>query len=245
MPDIFLSPSAQEFNPYTGGGSEEYYMNLLADALVPYLEASGISYSRNSPDEPFTGAIRRSNADSYKLHLALHSNASPPQSAGKIRGSQIYYYPGSSRGQNAADIFAANIKKIYPLPDRVQTVPTSTLGEVVRTKAPAILIEIAYHDNPEDARWIRNNLDEIAENLARSIAAFLNVPLILPQNGSLGTVATQGGQLNLRAEPSVNATIRDSIPNGTVLPILAQQNGWLLTEYNGIRGYVAADYVRQ
>ena len=33
MPTIYLSPSTQEFNPYSGGGNEEYYMNLIADAM--------------------------------------------------------------------------------------------------------------------------------------------------------------------------------------------------------------------
>ena len=36
MPKIYLSPSTQDWNMYvTGSGSEEYNMNLLADALVP------------------------------------------------------------------------------------------------------------------------------------------------------------------------------------------------------------------
>ena len=40
MPRIFLSPSTQEYNPYiTGNGSEEYFMNQIADAMEPYLLA--------------------------------------------------------------------------------------------------------------------------------------------------------------------------------------------------------------
>ena len=43
MPTIYLSPSTQEWNQYvTGSGSEEYNMNLLADALVPYLLSNAI-----------------------------------------------------------------------------------------------------------------------------------------------------------------------------------------------------------
>ena len=43
MPMIYLSPSTQEWNEYvTGSGSEEYNMNLLADALEPYLRSNGI-----------------------------------------------------------------------------------------------------------------------------------------------------------------------------------------------------------
>ena len=50
MPKIFLSPSTQEYNEYyDGSGSEEYYMNLIADYMEPYLTASGIQYTRNDP----------------------------------------------------------------------------------------------------------------------------------------------------------------------------------------------------
>ena len=40
MPIIYLSPSTQENNFYVSGGSEEYWMNRLADAMVPYLNAT-------------------------------------------------------------------------------------------------------------------------------------------------------------------------------------------------------------
>ena len=44
MPSLFLSPSVQEYNPYVNGlGSEEYFMNLVADAMEPYLISSGIT----------------------------------------------------------------------------------------------------------------------------------------------------------------------------------------------------------
>ena len=50
MPMLFLSPSTQEYNMYyDGSGSEEYYMNLIADMMEPYLSASGITYGRNNP----------------------------------------------------------------------------------------------------------------------------------------------------------------------------------------------------
>ena len=51
MPIIYLSPSTQEKNMYvTGSGSEEYWMNRLADAMIPYLNSCGIRYKRNTPD---------------------------------------------------------------------------------------------------------------------------------------------------------------------------------------------------
>ena len=76
MPKIYLSPSTQDWNPYvTGSGSEEYHMNRIADALVPYLMSNGIQYSRNRPEMTAASSIREANAGEYDLYLALHSNA--------------------------------------------------------------------------------------------------------------------------------------------------------------------------
>jgi len=162
-----------------GGGNEEYYMNLIADAMEPYLYASGIGFTRNTPDMTAASSIRQSNAGNYDLHLALHSNANDA-GEGKIRGTEVYYFPSSERGRRAAEIIANNLKMIYPLPDRVRTVATTSLGEVRRTKAPSVLIEFAFHDNAADADWIRNNINEIAANVVLSLADYFGIPFVTP-----------------------------------------------------------------
>ena len=178
MPSVFLSPSLQEWNPYVNGGNEEYYMNLIADAIEPYLTASGISFARNTPSQKLSQAIAQSNAGDYDLHLAIHSNAAGEANAGKVRGTDVYYYPSSVKGKRAADIIAQNYRNIYPLPDKVRTVASSSLAELKRTKAPAVLIETAYHDNLADAEWIQENIGAIGRNLAQSIAEYLGVPFV-------------------------------------------------------------------
>ena len=180
MPNIYLSPSLQEWNPYVDGGNEEYYMNLIADAMEPYLRASGISFARNSPEMTLRQAISQSNMGSYDLHLAIHSNASGENSAGQNRGVEVYYYPGSAKGQDFAETLATNFSDLYPIPERVRTIPTTTLGELRLTRAPAALIEVAYHDNLDDARWIRDNINNIARNLSKSVAETLGVTFVEP-----------------------------------------------------------------
>ncbi|MBR0466397.1 MAG: N-acetylmuramoyl-L-alanine amidase [Clostridia bacterium] len=179
MPSIYLSPSTQEYNPYIIGGTEEYYMNLVADAMEPYLTASGITYTRNTPDMTAASSIKASNEGNYDFHLALHSNATAAGD-GKARGSEVYYYPTSVKGKRAADIIANNLKLIYPLPDKVSAIPTTNIGEVRRTKAPAVLIEFAYHDNNEDAIWIRDNINLIAQNVVQSLAEYFGIPFKCP-----------------------------------------------------------------
>lgn len=180
MPSIYLSPSVQEYNEYITGGNEEYYMNLIADAMVPYLRSSGISFTRNNPNDTLSQVIAQSNAGDYGLHLALHSNAAPENMSGMLQGPDIYYYASSTDGQRAANIIALNLKNIYPNPNLVAVIPNTTLAELRRTKAPAVLAEIAYHDNPEDASWIINNIEPIARNLVLSVTEYFGIPFIEP-----------------------------------------------------------------
>jgi N-acetylmuramoyl-L-alanine amidase len=242
MPTIYLSPSTQEFNPYNGGGNEEYYMNLVADAMEPYLVASGIQFVRNTPEMTAASSIAASNRGVFDLHLALHSNATG-SGDGSVRGSEVYYNPQNSQSKRFADIAAKNLKLIYPIPQNVRTVPTSSLGEVVRTKAPGVLMEIAYHDNAEDAQWIRDNIELIAANIVLSLTEFFGIPFNTPVPITVGNVATNGGNLNVRTRPSTDAFIVGRIPNGAEITIYARVPGWALVGYNGIVGYASDRYI--
>lgn len=134
MPRIYLSPSTQDWNPYVdGSGSEEYWMNLLADTLEPYLYANTISFARNTPEMTAASSIAQANSlGGFDFYLALHSNASGEEQAGKNRGIIVFYYPTSSDGKRAAELFAAQLRMVYPLPAKVTTQATTTLGEVRR-----------------------------------------------------------------------------------------------------------------
>ena len=243
MPIIYLSPSTQENNSFVNGGSEEQYMNLIADRMIPYLNASGIRYTRNTPEMSAVSSIAASNAGNYDLHLAIHSNAAPEDRYGTIRGSIVFYYPGSSRGKRAAEIFANNLRSIYPLPDKVRAEPTTTIGEVRRVRAPSVFLELAYHDNPDDATWIKSNLDEIARNLVLSLTDYFRIPFLTPVPPRSGTVDVDWGSLNIRSQPNTSSTILAQAPDGAPLTILNQWQNWYLVNYRGTIGYARQDYV--
>ncbi len=243
MPRIYLSPSTQEFNLFVNGGTEEQYMNLIADAMVPYLRSNGIEYTRNTPDMTAASSIRQANQGNYDFYLALHSNAAPEGQSGQVRGSLAFYYPTSAKGKRMADIIVHNLKMIYPLPQLVRAVPTTTLGEVRLTKAPAVLVEIAYHDNVEDANWIKNNIDAIARNLVLSLTEYFGLPFINPQPVRIGTVRVSWGNLNIRSRPTTASAIVGRAPNGAKLQVLGSWYGWYVVNYNGIVGYASSSYI--
>ncbi len=243
MPYLFLSPSTQEFNPYVTTQNEEYWMNLLADRMEPYLLASGIGFTRNDPDQNAAAAIRQSNAGTYDFHLALHSNAAPPEKSGQIRGVDFYYYPTSADGLRMAEILTEEIRKIYPLPELVQPRPTTLIGEVRRTRAPSVLAELGYHDNPEDAQWIEDNLDRIAQALVRGVCEYFGVPFIEPSPVQKGIVTVSWGSLNIRDLPDLNAAVLASAPGGAELTVYGVSGNWYSVSYRGIVGYASTAFV--
>ena len=225
MPRIFLSPSTQDWNPYiTGHGSEEYFMNLIADAMEPYLLANTIRFTRNTPDMTAASSIRLANSGSYDFYLALHSNGSTNGSGeGTVRGVIAFYYPTS---------------------DKVYAMATTTLGEVRQPYMPSVLLELGYHDNTADALWVENNIQAIAANLVQSLTTYFGLPFVTPLTPWQGTVRTsQGGSLNLRAAPGTRADVVALLPNGAKVTVYGRYQEWYTVGYNGKLGYAYADFI--
>ena len=245
MPNIYISPSTQEYNPYiTGSGSEEYWMNQIADAMEPYLRANTIRFTRNTPDMTAASSIAQAARGSYDFYLALHSNASGDGSTeGRQRGIIAFYYPGSAGGQRGAELIAKNLREIYPLPDKVTTRPTTALGEVSRSRFPAVLVEIGYHDNYSDALWLESHVEDVARQLVKALTEYFGLPFIPPMDPKRGTVRLSYGTLNLRSTPSPAGTVIANLPNGAEVTVYGEWNGWYVVEYENHVGYAAAAYI--
>ncbi|MEG0765009.1 MAG: N-acetylmuramoyl-L-alanine amidase [Pseudoflavonifractor sp.] len=243
MPVIYLSPSTQEGNFYVNGGSEEEWMNRLADAMVPYLNASGIAYTRNSPEMTAASSIRASNAGDYDLHLALHSNAAPEGRYGQARGILVFYYPTSTEGRRASLLIADGLKNIYPLPNKVRAQGTTAIGEVRKVRAPSSFLELGYHDNPDDATWVKQNIDLIARNIVLSLTEYFGIPFLEPAPARQALVDVSWGYLNIRSRPDPAAPIVAEAYDGAALTVLGQYEDWYLVQFDGDTGYASADFV--
>jgi N-acetylmuramoyl-L-alanine amidase len=180
MPKVYLSPSNQN-DEFIIGGSEEYYMNKIADAMVPYLRGSGIEVTRSEPGKDLSMAIEESNAGNYDLHIGLGSISSPYFSTGSQQGPIVLYYNDNNKGKQAAEVIADNFKSIYPRPNLVATSSNQTLSELKDTKAPSVLVEVGYHNNTLDAYWIRDNIDAIGRIIALGVSQYFGIPFVKPQ----------------------------------------------------------------
>ena len=243
MPIIYLSPSTQENNLYVSVGTEEEWMNRLADAMEPWLSACGIRYVRNTPEMTAASSIRASNAGDYDLHLALHSNAAPEGSYGQVRGVLVFYYPGSVQGQRAAGLVANGLKTIYPLPNLVRAEPTTSIGEVRRVRAPSVFLELGYHDNRDDAAWVKSSLEPIAPAIVRGLTEYFGLPFLEPQPPRSGVVDVSWGYLNLRDRPSTASPVLARAYDGARLTVLNQWQGWSVVELDGLTAWASSDFI--
>lgn len=242
MPSIYLNTSYRESSATVE--SDAACINHIADALEPYLVSCGILLTRNHPGKTTAQMIRQANVGNPDLILGLYANESPITLSGRMRGTDIYYCHKNAEGQRAADIFAQNLKKIYPLWAMIRVTPTTSIAEVVRVKATSVLIRLAYADNKQDAEWVRDSTDAIAKNLAQALALFFDIPFVYPFSVKSATAVTEGGNLNIHSKPDLAAPVIGSIPNGARAEVLGRWREWYVVRYQGIVGYASIARLR-
>lgn len=180
---VYLSPSKQFDNDYVDSGTEGEHMYHVAQEMLPYLEASGVKYILADPEDELYTRAEQSNEAKCDLYLSIHSNGDN----GSRRGTIAFYRKDSAESERFADVIISNFTQISPTPDRLMTrfdphePGEKGLIETREPQAPAVLVELAYHDNVEDAKWIRSHIKEIAKNLVQSITETLGVPFHEPE----------------------------------------------------------------
>ena len=171
MADVYISPSLQEWNVGVGNyGTEEQRMNQIADVVQYELERHGLTTARNTPDMTLAQAVADSNRIGPRAHVAIHSNAS----SGQARGAEVYVHRfGGAAEQLGRNIFD-RVAEVTPVSDlglkeAYATFNGQGMYELRRTVAPAALVEVSFHDNPEDAQFIIDNIYELGRAIARGI----------------------------------------------------------------------------
>lgn len=187
MASVYISPSLQDWNVgYGMYGTEEQRMNQIADIVQYELGRHGITTWRNSPDMSLQQAVAESNRLEPDVHVALHSNAS---ANGEARGAEIYVHRFGGEAERLARDIYGYVSDLTPTEDLgvkegYTTFNGQGMYELRRTASPAALLEVAFHDNPEDAQFIIDNIYELGRGVARGILDYFDVDYIedTPEN---------------------------------------------------------------
>ena len=173
---VYISPSTQQGNVSVNPlyGTEERVMHLIADEVVLILQEQGIEVFKGRKEQTMQEMVAESNSLAVNCHVPIHSNAMGAGNEGKARGCEVWIYQNSLNGRKLAEPIYKQLEVLTPTADR-GIKETTSLYETRATKAPACIVEVAFHDNMLDAEWILANIKPIAEGIVKGICTYLGV----------------------------------------------------------------------
>lgn len=182
MKKIYVSPSNQTANRYAVGDTNEAVQcNKIGTALAAALERCGFQTLLNGTDKM---AKRCAESDKWgaDLHLPIHTNAHN----GNVKGTRLFCYDKTGEGHKACMSVMAALAPITP--GESDSVTVHHFYEVKHPKAPTVYVEVGFHDNKEEAAWIIDHTEDIAEAICRGLCTHYGVEYVSPNAQEQETV---------------------------------------------------------
>ena len=180
MPNIFLSPEDRASNVYASSAlwngkttNEKEQMGRCADYLERALKRCGCEVI-NAQYGNMYDRVRDSNNWPADLHIALHTNGFN----GKVAGTRVHCYP-SDKSRKIGKLIQDRIAPMSPGTSE-RLIEDTRLYELRAPTMPAALPEFGFHDNPEEAQWLIDNMEAIAEQTCQAVCEFFGIPYIAP-----------------------------------------------------------------
>lgn len=172
---IYVSPSSQTNNKYAvGDTTEAIQCRKIAVLLVAALERCGFEAKTNVSGDMYA-RVKESDKWGAGLHLPIHTNAHNK----KVKGTRLFSYDLKGEGYKACKAIMAELAPITP-GNSDSITAQKTLYEIRKPKAKTAYIEVAFHDNEEEARWIIDSTEAIAEAICKGVCKYYAVPYVLP-----------------------------------------------------------------
>lgn len=176
---LYLSPSRQNANTYTGVNTNEKEQMEAVAAIVKTNLEKNYEISVIMATSAYTLANRATEckAKGGNFYLAIHSNAG---GSGTASGAVGFYQPGGKNSEALAKALVKEIDAIAPVKsNRSQNIVDgmsafngygyAEIREPKKCGIPSVLIEVNFHDNAIIAKWIVSNKNVIAAAIVKAI----------------------------------------------------------------------------
>ena len=156
-----------------GGVTEAAVVLAISENLSALLLGAGHSVLlTRSGDCPLTGLKWRAelaNCWNADLFISVHANSFDDPAA---HGSEVYHFPGSSRGLTLARLIQAGLVRRLGTVNR--GVKQAMYTVLKQTVCPAVLVETAFLSNPAERQLLMEpaSQQQIAEAMAEAVARF-------------------------------------------------------------------------
>lgn len=172
---IYVSPSSQTSNKYAvGNTTEAIQCRKIAVFLVAALKRCGFDAMTNVSGDMYK-RVAESNKWGADLHLPIHTNAHNK----KTKGTRLFCYNKTGEGYKACKAIMDTLAPITPGSSDSITAQ-KTLYEIYKPKAATAYIEVAFHDNAEEAQWIIDSTKAIAEAICKGVCKHYAVKYVEP-----------------------------------------------------------------
>ena len=187
---IYISPEDRASNVYASSAlwnghttNEKEQMGRCADYMERSLLRCGSFEVINAQYGNMYDRVKESNNWPADMHVAPHTNGFN----GKAAGTRVHCYP-SDRSRRIGKLIQNRIAPLSPgAPDKL--VEDDRLYELRASHMPAVLPEFGFHDNPEEAQWLVDNMERIAEETVQAICEYFDVAYVPPAEDDSGTAA--------------------------------------------------------
>ena len=142
---------------------------LVAD----YLTAAGVEVVGVLQDDSLSYVVSTANNSGADIFISIHCNAAGNTSAD---GTETWYCYGSTGGEKLAECIQSQIVDSLEMIDRgIREAKPGRNGLYVltNTDAVAVLVELAFISNEDDARLLRDNQDDFARAIARGVTDYV------------------------------------------------------------------------
>ena len=188
---VALSPEDRASNTYAVGNTNERdQMRRVADLLEAALTRCGFAV-KNMQYGGMYDRVAEGNKWDADLYIALHSNGFD----GTVAGTRVHCYP-SEKSRKIGKLIQDRIAPLSPGTSE-RLVESTNLYELRAPTMPAVLPEFGFHDNPEEAQWIIDNVKLIAEETCRAVCEFFGVEYV-PEKKKNTLYRVQVGSFSVR-----------------------------------------------
>lgn len=164
-------PDPGAVNQYTGL-RECDVVKKVADLVAGYLTAAGVDVVGNLQCDELADICYSSNSSGADLFISIHCNSAVNEQA---NGTETWYHSHSINGHVLADCIQQRIINLLETTDRGSKAATpgkNGLYVLNNTDAVAVLVELAFISNSDDAILLTENVDDFARAIACGVTDY-------------------------------------------------------------------------
>lgn len=174
---VYLSPSNQMSNPYTGyDTSEGEQMNIVGKEVQKRLIEMGYEVVFAEVSRSISDRGVDANNMGCDAYVAIHSNAAGRTNNGEYHGTLGFYNGQNTGAKLLSEYIYNNVSKLTPTSDRGISDDMKTERPYIEVRVPQmanLLLEVEFHDYKEYAKWIMDNTEGLGSAIADGIDKYL------------------------------------------------------------------------